>query len=219
MLLLLCLFLLTGRKQRVVLNAQAPEWLPFTGGVPRGQLLIPVLFIIQYINEIKILSFKIYRRCKIEWEITHYIRLGNYPGRSRPDPSVVRKMADVRHLPNVKFILIGYRSGNHKYHIGDPLKVVHEERDLGVTFSSELKQVNHCESPCKEANTTLGFITWDFEVKTPGVVILVQLARKVPPGICRVVPIIKVQERLNYLIENSDAHEDYPSLRTKPCEK
>ncbi len=65
---------------------------------------------------------------------------------------------------------IGSRNSNHTYYMGgEPLQTVQEEKDLGVTISTDLKQTIHCKSACKKANTMLGFTARNFKYKTLGV--------------------------------------------------
>ncbi len=44
---------LSNRKQRLVINGTASDWVPFTRGVTQGLVLGPVLFII-YINDVDV---------------------------------------------------------------------------------------------------------------------------------------------------------------------
>lgn len=117
---------------------------------------------------------------------------------------------------------IGSRNSNHTYHMGgEPLHVVQEERDLGVTISSDLKQIKHCKSACKKANTMLGFISRNFEYKTPGVMLSLYNSLVRPhleyavqfwsPNYRKDIELLeRVQRRATKMI---------PSLRTKPYEE
>ncbi len=54
---------------------------------------------------------------------------------------------------------------------GNPLQVVKEESDLGVTISSDLKHANHCKKAYNKANTILRLISRNFKYKTPEVML------------------------------------------------
>ncbi len=71
-----------------------------------------------------------------------------------------------------KVMHFGSRNSNHTYYMsGNPLQVVKEGSDLGVTISSDLKHVNPCKKAYNKANTMLGFISRNFESKTPEVML------------------------------------------------
>ncbi len=66
----------------------------------------------------------------------------------------------------------GFRNSNHTYYMrGNPLQVLKQESDLGVTINSDLKHANHFKEAYSKADTMLGFITRNFEYKTPEVML------------------------------------------------
>ncbi len=66
----------------------------------------------------------------------------------------------------------GSRNSNHIYYMrGNHLQVVKEESNLRVTISSDIKHANHCKNADNKANTMLGFISRNFEYKTPEVML------------------------------------------------
>ncbi len=89
---------------------------------------------------------------------------------------------------------------------GNPLQVVEEESDLGVTISSDLKHANHCKNAYNKANTMLGFISRDFSYKTPEVIVSLYNSL-VRPHLEYVVQFdtIITEKTLNYWKESSDA--------------
>ncbi len=46
-----------------------------------------------------------------------------------------------------------------------------KKRDIGVTISSDLKQIKYCKTDYEKDNTMLAFITTNFEYKTPGIML------------------------------------------------
>ncbi len=66
----------------------------------------------------------------------------------------------------------GSRNSNHTYNMGGkPLQTVQEEKDHGVTISSDLKHTKHCKSASKKADAMLGFNARNLEYKTPRVML------------------------------------------------
>ncbi len=63
------------------------------------------------------------------------------------------------------------RNSNHTYYMGGKLlQTVQEEKDLGVTISSDLKHTKHYKFACKKPNAVLGSIARIFEY-VPGVMV------------------------------------------------
>ena len=166
---------LTDRKQRVLLNGQPSDWLPVTSGVPQGSVLGPILFII-YINDLE---------SGLKSTISKFADDTKVGGKAltKTDCEIIQK--DLNHIiewsekwqmsfnvDKCKVMHIGSQNSNHTYIMnGRPLQAMQEEKDLGVTISSDLKHANHCKKAYNKANIMLGFIARNFECKTPDVML------------------------------------------------
>ena len=65
-------------------------------------------------------------------------------------------------------------SNNHRTNYsmnGNEIPNVNEEKDLGVTISSDLKPAKHCSEVVKTANMLIGFIGRTFEFKSEKVIL------------------------------------------------
>ena len=165
---------LTNRKQRVVINGEASDWLHVTSGVPQGSVLGPLLFLI-YINDIDFgVSSKISK-------FADDTKLGG-KALTIGDCETIQK--DLDHLNNwsekwllkfnkdkCKVMHVGFNNLKHNYKLqGRNLIRVEEEKDLGVIVKSDLKNGSQCMAASRKANTILGFIARNFDCKTPEVI-------------------------------------------------
>ena len=166
---------LSERKQRIVINGKASHWRDVLSGVPQGSVLGPILFII-YVNDIddglicKISKFaddtKITGRVTTTAEKsllqTDLDRLVNWSN----------KWQMTFNLNKCKVLHIGNNNDRHNYSMnGIELLKVNEEKDLGVTISSDLKPGKHCTEVVKTANKLIGFIGRTFEFKSEKVIL------------------------------------------------
>ena len=165
---------LTNRKQRVVINGEASDWLHVTSGVPQGSVLGPLLFLI-YINDIDFgVSSKISK-------FADDTKLGG-KALTIGDCETIQKDLDNLNNWSEKWLLkfnkdkckvmhVGYNNLKHNYKLqGRNLIRVEEEKDLGVIVKSDLKNGSQCMAASRKANTILGFIARNFDCKTPEVI-------------------------------------------------
>ena len=173
----LCLWIenwLTNRKQRVVINGEASDWLQVSSGVPQGSVLGPLLFLI-YINDLD---------CGITSNISKFADDTKVGGKAltNGDCEVIQRDLDTLSTWSDKWLLkfnkdkckvmhIGYNNEKQIYKLqGQNLIKVDEEKDLGVIVKSDLKSGSQCLAASRKANTILGFIARNFECKTPDVI-------------------------------------------------
>ena len=165
---------LTNRKQRVVINGEASDWLQVSSGVPQGSVLGPLLFLI-YINDLD---------CGTTSKISKFADDTKLGGKafSIGDCEIIQRDLDNLSTWSEKWLLkfnkdkckvmhIGYNNVKQNYKLqGQNLVTVEEEKDLGVVVKSDLKSSSQCLAASRKANTILGFIARNFECKTPDVI-------------------------------------------------
>ena len=166
---------LCDRKQRVVINGEASEWMPVGSGVPQGSVLGPLLFII-YINDIDIgLTSKIAK-------FADDTKLG-IDGSS--DIAVVHLQDDLKKLGewsekwqmpfNVgkcKVMHIGHNNLNANYELlGHNIESVDKEKDLGVVISKDLKFSQQCIEAERKAQKLVGYIKRQFSHRNKEIVL------------------------------------------------
>ena len=165
---------LTNRKQRVVINGEASDWLHITSGVPQGSVLGPLLFLL-YINDLD---------CGIVSRLSKFADDTKLGGKvvTRDDCDAIQRDLDNLSTWSDKWLLrfnetkckvmhIGQNNIRYNYKLrGQNLMKVTEEKDLGVIVTNDLKCASQCSAASRKANTILGFIARNFDCKTPDVI-------------------------------------------------
>ena len=166
---------LKNRTQRVVLNGEASELVKVTSGVPQGSVLGPLLFLI-YVNDLD---------AGLNSEIAKFADDTKLGGSALSVESCSTLQGDLNgifqwsktwgmkfNVDKCKVLHIGHNNINYQYTIDNrPMKVVFEEKDLGVIVTSDLKSHKQCVEQCKKANRILGFIFRYFEFKSKDIIL------------------------------------------------
>ena len=153
---------LKGRKQRVVINGKASQWIEVNSGVPQGSILGPLLFII-FINGIDegLMS-----------DILKFADDTKIFGKAGTKESVNKLRADLQALLNwsekwqmkfntekCKVAHIGVNNLKEEYFMGGKkLEEIMDERDLGVIVSSNFKVSKQYIKAARKGNQILGLI-------------------------------------------------------------
>ena len=141
---------LTGRTQRVVLNGEFSNWLEVLSGVSQGSVLGPLLFLI-FINDIDeaVSTIEIIRKFADDTKIGNSMVSMEDKQRLQEALDKLCCWADTwgmsLNTKKCKVMHMGKNNPNHHFVMGGQiLDSTEEERDIGVTVSSNLKPSAHC---------------------------------------------------------------------------
>ena len=166
---------LTNREQRVNINGKYSETRPVTSGIPQGSVLGPILFII-YIND---LPDQVNSYLKIFADDTKFFRLITDIIDRQDLQHDLNKVLEWSHkwqlpfnIDKCKVIHYSYNNPLYNYTLNNkPLTTDTSEKDLGVTFTSDLKFSSHIRQIISKANSRLGLIKNTFTNKTAKIII------------------------------------------------
>ena len=157
---------LSGRKQRVRVNSAYSKFAPVSSGIPQGSILGPLLFII-YIND---LSNDAKCTCKIFADDTKIYDTDNNHTLIQNDLLSFLKWSEKWLLKFNKakcsVLHMGKNNKQNKYYMDMEqtieLKSIDSEKDVGVTFSKDLKFNQHISNIIKKSNQLTGLIKRSF---------------------------------------------------------
>ena len=153
---------LTHRRQRVIVDGEISNWKSVLSGVPQGSVLGPILFLI-YINDLeddissKVLKFadgtKVFRKVtndtdkqSLQDDLDRLVKWSE-------------KWQMLFNFGKCKCIHIGHGNMDEEYKMGDAvLGRTTQEKDLGVTFSADMKVSEQCGIAASKGNQILGLI-------------------------------------------------------------
>ena len=165
---------LTGRKQRVKIGDSFSNMTDVTSGIPQGSILGPVLFTI-FINDLPG-ALKVH--CKVFADDT---KIYDDTGKREEIQNDLFKMQEWTQNWNLYFNVakckvmhIGKKNPHYSYFMkieNDQQKIesCEEEKDLGITFDSNLSFDKHITNITNKANQMLGVIKRTFTYMNKGI--------------------------------------------------
>ena len=160
---------LRGRSQVVVVNGEKSEEAPVISGIPQGTVLGPLLFVV-YIND---LLDNISSNGLLYADDTKIFRQIDSKYDAEALQSDIKKLEEwtdkwlLRFHPDKCHVLslgkIENTQHTHRYRICDEeMEHVFEEKDLGVTFDSNMSFSEHIANKVNKANAITGLVRRSF---------------------------------------------------------
>ena len=158
---------LSNRQQRVRVNAAYSDFSPVISGIPQGSILGPLLFII-FIND---LPDCLEMLCKIFADDTKIYGPSTKHSILQEDLLKLMKWSAIWQLyfntTKCGVLHMGKNNDNNVYYTdinnSNKLEITLQEKDVGVTFTEDLKFDNHINNAVKKANQMVGLIRRSFE--------------------------------------------------------
>lgn len=162
---------LSNRRQRVCINGSSSSWKDVVSGIPQGSILGPILFII-YINDLPSLTQSV---CKLFADDSKVYQAIRKPSDQITLQEDIFKLCNWSNrwllrfnVQKCKIITFGNSLHSYRYRMFDKndnisyINVDSTEKDLGVTFSSNLHFDDHISQMVNKANKLIGLIRRTF---------------------------------------------------------
>ena len=168
---------LADRQQRVVLNGKTSDWLPVTSGVPQGSVLGPTMFII-FINDLDAVVDLVDGFISKFADDTKYGRIIRNENDQREMQRDIDRLLEWANIWQMEFNakkckIMHFGRSNPRYTYcmggyapaGTVLENVHDEKDIGVIVSDDLKPSKQCVKAANKANSVLGQMSRSFQYR------------------------------------------------------
>lgn len=161
---------LEDRQQRVIVNGETSEWSDVISGVPQGSVLGPALFLI-FINDLPDVVQNLVKIFADDTKLFTIVRDSKDIDSVQSDLLVLSNWSDTWQLrfnaSKCKRMHIGGTNTHNKYYMlenGENIDIteITEEKDLGITFSNNMKFSKHIVSCSNKANKIIGIIRRTF---------------------------------------------------------
>ena len=164
---------LLNRWQRVGVGGSKSGWRKVLSGIPQGSVLGPLLFLI-FVDDLDegLMSDIL----KFADDTKVFGRVNSYEDRMKLQNDL-KRLVEWTERWQMKFNVskckvMHFGSSNMEWNYvmnGQMLKVVREEKDLGIMITKDLKVANQCEMAYNRANKMLSLMFRTLEYKTPEV--------------------------------------------------